>query len=330
MMATSYTPNYDLDLYESKDKPNLRDQYNSAMGKIDAQMKKSADDVVNANANVLTLQTQMAEAQKAISDVKTTADTALAQSDANRTDIAATNSNVDSLATRLTTVEGVSDKNKSDIAAVSAGLEAAKADISTAQEDISTAQGDIETLTSSLAGKAPTNHASSSTVYGKAAPDTFGHVKVTDAIGDANADTGTASSPKGVQDAIREWLTPSIVQMPTPSSGRYKSGLAVCMVYRKWKNLKFVFSLQLPGTGNEDFIKVCNCSDLGIPNPSSERIIRDSVSSYGGSKTITFNTNIHVHENGDIMLDGWNTVDGSRVDWLISTPFQVLIDYSTW
>lgn len=323
-MATSYTPNYNLDLYESKDKPNLRDQYNSAMGKIDAQMKKSADDVVNANANVLTLQTQMTEAQKTISDVKTTADTALAQSNTNKTDIAATNSNVDSLATRLTTVEGVSDKNKSDIAAVSAGLEAAQA-------DISTAQGDIETLTSSLAGKAPTNHASSSTVYGKAAPDTFGHVKVTDAIGDANADTGTASSPKGVQEAIREWLIPSIVQMPTPSSGTYREGMSVCMVYRKWKNLKFVFSLQLPGTGNEDYIKVCNCSDLGIPNPSEERTIRDSVSSYvSGSNAATFNTNMYVHTNGDIMLDGWNNVHGSRVDWEIETPMQVLIDYSTW
>ena len=35
---TQYTPNYNLDLYESSDKPNLRDQYNSAMGKIDTQL----------------------------------------------------------------------------------------------------------------------------------------------------------------------------------------------------------------------------------------------------------------------------------------------------
>ena len=330
-MATSYTPNYNLDLYESKDKPNLRDQYNSAMGKIDAQMKKSADDVVNANANVVTLQTQMTETQKTISAVKTTADTALSQSNTNKEDIATTNTNVDSLATRVSTVEGVSDKNKTDIAAVSAGLKAAQTDISTAQGDIATAQGSIESLTTSLAGKAPTNHASSSNVYGQGTPDTFGHVKVTDAIGDANAATGTASSPKGVQEAIKDWLTPSIVQMPTPSSGSYMEGMSVCMVYRKWKNLKFVFSLRLPGTGNEDYIKICNCSDLGIPNPSAERTIRDSVSSYGGgSKTITFNTNIHVHENGDIMLDGWNNVNGSRVDWEIATPMQVLIDYSIW
>ena len=42
-MATEYTPNYDLDLYAGTDKPNLRDQYNAAMGKIDRQMKTNAD-----------------------------------------------------------------------------------------------------------------------------------------------------------------------------------------------------------------------------------------------------------------------------------------------
>lgn len=75
MMATEYTPNYNLDLYASADKPNLRDQYNAAMGKIDTQMKKSADDVTNANANVHTLQTQMTEAQKDISALESTVET---------------------------------------------------------------------------------------------------------------------------------------------------------------------------------------------------------------------------------------------------------------
>ena len=75
MMATEYTPNYNLDLYASADKPNLRDQYNAAMGKIDTQMKKSANDVVNANANVLTLQTQMNEAKTDISTLESTVET---------------------------------------------------------------------------------------------------------------------------------------------------------------------------------------------------------------------------------------------------------------
>ncbi len=40
---TIFTPNYKLDLYEDADAPNLRDQYNAAMGKIDTQLKALAD-----------------------------------------------------------------------------------------------------------------------------------------------------------------------------------------------------------------------------------------------------------------------------------------------
>ena len=37
-MASEYTPNYNLDLYTDNDKPNLRDQYNGAITKIDTQL----------------------------------------------------------------------------------------------------------------------------------------------------------------------------------------------------------------------------------------------------------------------------------------------------
>lgn len=43
-MASEYTTNYKLDKYVGTDKPNLRDQYNAAMDKIDAQM------LINSNA----------------------------------------------------------------------------------------------------------------------------------------------------------------------------------------------------------------------------------------------------------------------------------------
>lgn len=45
---TQYTPNYNLDLYEDADKPNLRDQYNAAMGKIDVAMSR-IDDAASAD-----------------------------------------------------------------------------------------------------------------------------------------------------------------------------------------------------------------------------------------------------------------------------------------
>lgn len=192
MMATEYTPNYNLDLYASSDKPNLRDQYNAAMGKIDTQMKKSADDVTNANANVLTLQTQVTEAQKDISalestvethgtqitDVQKTADDALSLAKTNESDIADTQADVTSLTGRVTAVEG----------------------------DITEAQNDINGLQTAVNEKAPINHASTANTYGQGSSTNFGHLKVTDS-GSAAASSGTAASPKMVDDQINALKT---------------------------------------------------------------------------------------------------------------------------
>ena len=45
-MASEYTPNYNLDLYTDNDKPNLRDQYNGAITKIDAQLHEFSNNLV--------------------------------------------------------------------------------------------------------------------------------------------------------------------------------------------------------------------------------------------------------------------------------------------
>lgn len=47
-MATEYTPYYNLDLYTDADKPNLRDQYNAAMRKVDTQLHTSNDNIAVA------------------------------------------------------------------------------------------------------------------------------------------------------------------------------------------------------------------------------------------------------------------------------------------
>lgn len=186
-MATECTPNYNLDLYASADKPNLRDQYNAAMGKVDAQMKKSADDIVNANANVITLQTQMTETQKDVSALSAaveahgtqiagaqkTADDAMSLAQTNETDLAGTQADVTALTGRVTTVEGTATKNKGDITALGTRIDGLQTDVSQ---------------------KAPTDHASAAGTYGQGTPAMFGHLKVTDA-GTAAASTGTAASP---------------------------------------------------------------------------------------------------------------------------------------
>lgn len=197
-MATEYTTNYNLDLYASADKPNLRDQYNAAMGKIDTQMKANADGITNANANVGTLQTQMQQVQgdvtalestvethgTQIAAVQKTADDALSIAQANEGEIADTQADVASLTSRVTTVEGTANKNKTDVASLDTRMGVAEGKISNLQT-----------------GKAPTNHASTANTYGQGSPTNFGHLKVVDS-GTAAASTGTAASPKMVNDAV--------------------------------------------------------------------------------------------------------------------------------
>lgn len=221
MMATEYTPNYNLDLYASADKPNLRDQYNAAMGKIDTQMKKSADDVTNANANVLTLQTQMTEAQKDISELESTVDThgtqitavqktaddALSLAKTNEGDIADTQADVTSLTDRVTTVEATANDNKANIASIDTR-------VGVAEGNITEAQNDIDGLQTAVDKKAPINHASTANTYGQGSSTNFGHLKVTD-IGSAAASSGTAASPKMVADqisALKALLAPTALE----------------------------------------------------------------------------------------------------------------------
>lgn len=264
MMATEYTPNYNLDLYASADKPNLRDQYNAAMGKIDTQMKKSADDVTNANANVLTLQTQMTEAQKDISalestvethgtqitDVQKTADDALSLAKTNESDIADTQADVTSLTGRVTAVEGTANKNKADIKSIDTR-------VGVAEGNITEARNDIDGLQTAVDKKAPTNHASTANTYGQGSSTNFGHLKVTDS-GSAEASSGTAASPKMVADqisALKVLLAPQA--LVAARTVNYNGGITGSGTFSIYGNsITKVVSVQLknnslstPGTG---------------------------------------------------------------------------------
>lgn len=213
-MATEYTPNYNLDLYASADKPNLRDQYNAAMGKIDTQMKKSADDVTNANANVLTLQTQMTEAQK---------------------DISALESTVETHGTQITDVQKTADD----------ALSLAK----TNEGNITEAQNDIDGLQTAVNGKAPTNHASTANTYGQGSSTNFGHLKVVD-NGAAAASTGTAASPKLVTDQINALKTAiAPTALIAAKEVTYDSGISGSGTFSVYANsITKVVSVQLDNT----------------------------------------------------------------------------------
>lgn len=257
MMATEYTPNYNLDLYASADKPNLRDQYNAAMGKIDTQMKKSADDVTNANANVLTLQTQMTEAQKDIAELESTVDEhgteitnvqktandALSLAQTNESEIQTTQDTVTSLTSRVVAVEGTANQNTTDIASINTR-------VGVAEDNITEAQNDIDGLQTAVGGKAPTNHASTANTYGQGSPTNFGHLKVTDKAGATDASTGTAASPKMVTDqinALKSALAPTALIAAT--TVKYSGGISGSGTFSVYANsITKVVSVQLANT----------------------------------------------------------------------------------
>ena len=64
--------------------------------------------------------------------------------------------------------------------------------------------GDVINLQTSLDGKAPTDHASTATTYGKGTNNNYGHVKLSDSTSSttAAASGGTCATPKAVKDAL--------------------------------------------------------------------------------------------------------------------------------
>lgn len=227
-MATEYTPNYNLDLYASADKPNLRDQYNAAMGKIDTQMKKSAEDVTNANANVLTLQTQMTEAQK---------------------DISALESAVETHGTRIADVQKTADDALSRAKTNETGIASLDTRMDAAEGDITEAQNDIDGLQTAVNQKAPINHASTAGTYGLGSSTNFGHLKVADNGANA-ASTGTAASPKMVTDQINDLksaLAPTALVAATTVN--YSDGVSGSGTFSVYANsITKVVSVQLDNT----------------------------------------------------------------------------------
>ena len=181
-MASEYTPNYNLDLYASEDKPNLRDQYNAAMGKIDTQMKANADGVTNANANVGTLQTQMATANGNIESLQTT--------------VAQHTTQIGTASENASEALDTANQSKSDIAALNSIVDGHGQKIT--QLISTTEQQQIQ-----IGGKAPTNHQSANATYGAGTASMYGHVKLTDSMSSKNdATDGVAATPMMVNDLV--------------------------------------------------------------------------------------------------------------------------------
>lgn len=89
-MAGTPTTNYKLPTYAAQDAPDLTGAYNSAMTKIDTQMKKNADVAASASSAAST-------ASSTASTAKSTASTALSKATSNEGSISALTARVDGL-----------------------------------------------------------------------------------------------------------------------------------------------------------------------------------------------------------------------------------------
>lgn len=70
--------------------------------------------------------------------------------------------------------------------------------------DVATLKADVAQLKTDVAGKAPIDHASSATTYGKGTSSNYGHVKLSDSTSATTAASsgGTAATPKAVSSAL--------------------------------------------------------------------------------------------------------------------------------
>lgn len=122
-MASEYTTNFNLDLYTDTDKPNLRDQYNGAMRKVDAQL------LVNSN-NTTSALTAAQQANEIVNDLKTN-------------EISAIKSNI------AVNAESIA-KNAESIAKNADGLANANDKITANQNSIKTLQSSVSANTSDI------------------------------------------------------------------------------------------------------------------------------------------------------------------------------------
>lgn len=132
-MASEYTTNFNLDLYTDTDKPNLRDQYNGAMRKVDAQL------LVNSN-NTTSALTAAQQANEIVNDLKTNEISAI------KSNIA---ENAESIAKNADGLANANDKitaNQNSIKTLQSSVSANTSDITNLKTTVASQQTSIDDI----------------------------------------------------------------------------------------------------------------------------------------------------------------------------------------
>jgi hypothetical protein len=128
-MASIYTTNYDLDLYAENDKPDLADQYNVAMGKVDTELKDQSDKIVAVNNNISTINSNVTTLRNDLTTTQGDVST-------NSNNISELQIATSGLRTDLTTAQGNIATNTENIGQLQTGLTTAQGNITTNTNDI--------------------------------------------------------------------------------------------------------------------------------------------------------------------------------------------------
>lgn len=138
-MASEYTPNYNLDKYVGTDKPNLRDQYNSAMDKIDAQFVVIENDHTETNNQISAINTNMTQL-----GVRVT--TAEGKVTAVEGQISQTNNEISQTNTELAAVKQTAENANSQANTNATAIEGINTQLGTVQQGVSDLQGKTRSL----------------------------------------------------------------------------------------------------------------------------------------------------------------------------------------
>ena len=147
-MASEYTPNYNLDKYVGTDKPNLRDQYNSAMDKIDAQFVVIENDRTNTNNQISAINTNMTQLGERVTAAEDKVTAVEGQISATNTNMTQLGERVTAAEDKVTAVEGQISATNTELAKVKSTADNAMSLASTNDAEMTQVQQGVTNLQS--------------------------------------------------------------------------------------------------------------------------------------------------------------------------------------
>lgn len=138
-MASEYTPNYNLDKYVGTDKPNLRDQYNSAMDKIDAQFVVIDNDHTETNNQISAINTNMTQLGARVTEAEGKVTAVEGQ-------ISQTNNEISQTNNALAAVKQTAENANSQANTNATAIEGINTQLGTVQQGVSDLQGKTRSL----------------------------------------------------------------------------------------------------------------------------------------------------------------------------------------